>query len=94
MRNKEPSAFSSLRRLLRFLLVYGLLLGGLLWLLPAAGQFLEARYDALDSAARFALITLLLLIAVGWQLVTLRNASREHRLAAKSAEAPRNPTRN
>lgn len=94
MRNEEMSAFSSLRRLLRFLLVYGLLLGGLLWLLPAAGQFLEARYDALDSAARFALITLLLLIAVGWQLLTHRNASREQRFAARSAEVTRNPTSN
>ena len=92
MRNEDFSVLVTLRRLVRFLLIYGLLVSGLLWLLPAAGTFLEARYDALDSAARFALITLLLLIAIGWQLLHNRSEVRDRRLRSARAEEPRGPT--
>jgi hypothetical protein len=81
MQAEKHPLLASLRRLVRFLLVYGLVLAGLLWLMPAAGLFLQARYDALDSAARLTLIVVLLVTAVAWQIAQYRGALRLRRPA-------------
>ncbi|MEJ2385517.1 MAG: hypothetical protein P8Y54_14230 [Xanthomonadales bacterium] len=77
MRNERPVTSSALRRLIRFLMAYGLVLSALFWLLPSAALYLQGVYDALDTRARFALISGLLVVAVAWQLGAYRIRSRE-----------------
>jgi len=49
MSDEPGSSRGGLRALFRFLLGYAAVLFTLFQLLPAAGRYLEARYDALDG---------------------------------------------
>ncbi len=85
MHEHRDSSPAALFRLLRFLLVYGLVLAVLLWLLPNAGAFLQSVYDGLDAATRYALVAALLATLAGQGLVHYR---RLRRFAAAAGNSP------
>ncbi|NNJ64767.1 MAG: hypothetical protein HKP16_04320 [Xanthomonadales bacterium] len=66
----------SLARLLRFLAWYGIVVALLFYLLPLAGMFLEDRYDALSSVAKFFSIIGFFSVIVAWQVVAQRDRWR------------------
>ena len=66
----------SLAKLLRFLVWYGVAVALLFYLLPLAGLFLEDRYDAMSSAAKFLSIIGFFSVVVAWQITAQRDRWR------------------
>ena len=79
MRPKRESAPAPLRRLARFLLLYGLALFALFRVLPAVALFVQGLYDGMDVLARLALVSSLVVLATAWQVSHFRSRSRERR---------------
>ncbi len=67
---------NSLAKLLRFLAWYGIAVALLFYLLPLAGLFLEDRYDAMSSAAKFFSIIGFFSVIIAWQVVAQRDRWR------------------
>lgn len=67
MSEKTGSRSGGLRALLRFLLGYAFVLLALFQLLPAAGRYLEARYDALDGPDKLVLAAVTIVLIAAWQ---------------------------
>lgn len=76
MGKTEMDGASSALRLLRFVLVYGLLVATLLWLAPMAGLLLEHQYEAMTVTARILAMSGLFAAIGGWQWLSLRQRWR------------------
>ena len=83
MRYERHSAFTSLRSLVRFFMVYGLAVIALIWVLPAAALFVQDVYEGLGAVTRLALIAVLVAAVGGWQLNQHRGRSFQARLSLR-----------
>jgi positive regulator of sigma E activity len=71
------NAWASLLRLARFLFWYAVAVAALFYLLPMVGLFLESRYDALSSAAKFFAVIGFFSVVAAWQAVAVRDRWRQ-----------------
>ena len=66
----------SVIRLLRFVFWYSIGVLGLLYVLPAAGVFLEAKYESLGNTARFASVLGFFVVVACWHVLETRDRWR------------------
>ena len=77
MKNVTESAWHSIRQLFRFLFLYMVAVGGVFYLLPMAGLFLENSYDELGRAARLLAVVGFVIAVAAWQLTGFRERWRQ-----------------
>ena len=72
MKNTSENAWSSFLKLLRFVAWYTIGIAVIFYLLPRLGIFIEGKYDALTSSAKFfSVIGFFAIIAI-WHLTALK----------------------
>jgi hypothetical protein len=77
MKKALSNAWSSALKLFRFVFWYAAGVAGVFYLLPLIGVFVEGRYDAMTSSAKFlAVIGFFCVIGV-WQIVSMKDRMQE-----------------
>ena len=77
MKNSLVNGWSSFLRLFRFLAWYGVGVVTIFYLLPIVGLMVEVQYDLLSSSAKFFAVIGLFLVAGVWQIISMRDRSRD-----------------
>ena len=73
MKRQLLDSGKSLLQLLRFLFWYGIVVGMLLFVLPAAGSLAEQHYDALSSTLKFLSVLGIFAVVCAWQVLAMRD---------------------
>ena len=77
MKNSLIDGWNSFLKLFRFMAWYGIGVVTIFYLLPMLGLMLEVQYDLLSSSARFIAFIGLFLVAAAWQIMSMRDRSRD-----------------
>jgi len=76
MKKTLREGWQSFLKLARFLTWYSLLVGIVFYLLPIAGQVVEAQYETLSSTTRFFSVIGFFAVIVGWHAMNTRDRWR------------------
>ena len=77
MKNSLINGWNSFLKLFRFLAWYGVGVVIIFYLLPIVGLMVEVQYDLLSSSAKFIAVIGLFLVAGAWQIISMRDRSRD-----------------
>ena len=84
MTKMQTENHRSILRLARFLFWYGSAVAALLFVLPWAGEALQARYEGMSVTARLVSATGFFVLVGGWQIIVIRGGLRAPRLRRRS----------
>jgi len=84
MTKMQAEHYRSIFRLARFLFWYGSVVAALLFVLPWAGEALQARYESMSIAARLLSATAFFVVVGAWQIIVIRGGLSALRLRRRS----------
>lgn len=76
MKKSLIGSWYSFVKLLRFLAWYAIAVATLFYFLPIMGLYVEGKYEAMSSVARFAAVLGLFAVIAAWQVIVIRDRRR------------------
>lgn len=77
MKKSLSEVWRSFLKLFRFLVWYAIAVAAIFYLLPLAGLFVEDKYDAMSSTAKFFAVLGFFFVIGAWQVLSRRDRLRK-----------------